>query len=53
MRRQCSRPNDGSARFPKSQDAEGGMGLRIMRYRAELIGATLRLGSTAGAAKRS
>ncbi len=36
--------NDG-APLPEEPGREGGMGLRIMRYRAELIGATLRLGS--------
>jgi PAS domain S-box-containing protein len=38
--------NDG-APLPAEPAREGGMGLRIMGYRAELIGATLRLGSTA------
>ena len=38
--------NDG-APLPAEPGRIGGMGLRIMRYRAELIGATLRLGSTA------
>jgi signal transduction histidine kinase len=38
--------NDG-APLPAEPERAGGMGLRIMRYRAELIGATLRLGSTA------
>ncbi len=38
--------NDG-APLPTDPGRSGGMGLRIMHYRAELIGATLRLGSTA------
>jgi signal transduction histidine kinase len=38
--------NDGVP-LPAEPGRIGGMGLRIMRYRAELIGATLRLGSTA------
>jgi PAS domain S-box-containing protein len=37
--------NDGAA-LPAEPGRDGGMGLRIMRYRAELIGAILRLGST-------
>jgi signal transduction histidine kinase len=35
------------APLPAEPGRSGGMGLRIMQYRAELIGATLRLGSTA------
>ncbi|MEA3209307.1 MAG: hypothetical protein QOE70_2364 [Chthoniobacter sp.] len=38
--------NDGTP-LPAEPGREAGMGLRIMRYRAEMIGATLRLGSTA------
>ena len=38
--------NDG-APLPEKPGRGGGMGLRIMNYRAELIGATLRLGSAA------
>jgi signal transduction histidine kinase len=38
--------NDGGP-LPERPGRHGGMGLRIMNYRAELIGATLRLGSTA------
>jgi PAS domain S-box-containing protein len=38
--------NDG-APLPVEPQRGGGMGLRIMRYRAELIGAALRLGSSA------
>ncbi len=37
--------NDGAA-LPKEPGRSGGMGLRTMRYRAEMIGATLRVGST-------
>lgn len=37
--------NDG-APLPAEPGRSGGMGLRIMQYRAELIGATVRLGST-------
>lgn len=38
--------NDGAA-LPEEPGRSGGMGLRTMRYRAEMIGATVRLGSTA------
>jgi signal transduction histidine kinase len=37
--------NDGEP-LPPDPGRAGGMGLRIMRYRAEMIGATLRIGST-------
>jgi signal transduction histidine kinase len=37
--------NDGLP-LPAELGREGGMGLRIMRYRAEMIGAILRLAST-------
>ena len=32
--------------FPPDANAKGGLGLRIMEYRAEMIGATLKIGST-------
>jgi signal transduction histidine kinase len=38
--------NDG-APFPAEPGRRGGMGLPLMHYRAEMIGGTLRLGSTA------
>ena len=37
--------NDGTA-LPEEPGRSGGMGLRTMRYRAEMIGATLRVGAT-------
>jgi signal transduction histidine kinase len=36
------------AEFPAGASADGGLGLRIMRYRAEMIGATLKIGSVIG-----
>jgi signal transduction histidine kinase len=39
--------NDG-AEFPPDANAKGGLGLRIMEYRAEMIGATLKIGSAKG-----
>jgi signal transduction histidine kinase len=36
------------AEFPGDATAEGGLGLRIMQYRAEMIGATLKIGSAIG-----
>jgi PAS domain S-box-containing protein len=38
--------NDGNS-LPAEPGREGGMGLQIMNYRADMIGATLHLGSTA------
>ena len=35
--------NDG-AEFPADASAQGGLGLRIMQYRGEMIGATLKIG---------
>jgi signal transduction histidine kinase len=36
------------AEFPAGANAKGGLGLRIMEYRADMIGATLKIGSTKG-----
>jgi signal transduction histidine kinase len=36
------------AEFPVGASAEGGLGLRIMQYRAEMIGATLKISSALG-----
>ena len=36
------------AEFPADASAEGGLGLRIMQYRAEMIGATLKISSAVG-----
>jgi PAS domain S-box-containing protein len=36
------------AEFPLGASAEGGLGLRIMQYRAEMIGATLKIASANG-----
>ena len=33
------------AKFPVRASGEGGLGLRIMKYRAEMIGATLKISS--------
>ena len=35
---------DDGAGFPAGASATGGLGLRIMKYRAEMIGASLRIG---------
>ena len=39
--------NDG-AEFPADASAQGGLGLRIMQYRGEMIGATLKISSAIG-----
>jgi len=36
------------AEFPAGANAKGGLGLRIMEYRADMIGATLKIGSAKG-----
>ncbi len=40
------------AGFPSCQARAGGMGLHIMRYRAELIGATLTIDAGKGSGTR-
>lgn len=44
--------SDNGRGFPERRDASGGIGLRIMRHRAEAIGAELRVQSRAGAGVR-
>jgi signal transduction histidine kinase len=39
--------NNGAG-FSVDANAEGGLGLRIMQYRAEMIGATLKISSDSG-----
>jgi signal transduction histidine kinase len=42
------RITNNGAEFPAGANAKGGLGLRIMEYRAEMIGATLKISSAKG-----